>query len=93
MTNEPGHFQKVITKVGNFLIGITIGLVAILLIVLLTFKRVPVLEAINYALVLTIASIPVGLPTVLSVTMAVGAKQLAKKQVLLLLILLCYCFY
>lgn len=70
-----------INKVGNFLIGITIGLVAILLIVLLTYKKVAVLEAINYALVLTIASIPVGLPTVLSVTMAVGAKELAKKQV------------
>ncbi|CAO3589036.1 unnamed protein product [Absidia cylindrospora] len=33
-------------------------------------------------LVLTIAAIPVGLPTVMSVTMAVGAKQLAAKQVI-----------
>ena len=33
-------------------------------------------------LVICIASIPVGLPTVLSVTMAVGAKQLAAKQVI-----------
>lgn len=33
-------------------------------------------------MVLTIAAIPVGLPTVLSVTMAVGASQLAKKQVI-----------
>src|SRR6185312_8206205 len=33
-------------------------------------------------LVLTIAAIPVGLPTVLSVTMAVGAKQLAAKKVI-----------
>lgn len=31
---------------------------------------------------LTIAAIPVGLPTVMSVTMAVGAKQLAAKQVI-----------
>ena len=66
---------------GNFLIGITLALVTILLVILLTIKQVAVLEAINYVLVLTIASIPVGLPTVLSVTMAVGAKQLAKKQV------------
>lgn len=68
-------------KIGNFLIGITLVLVIILLIVLLTAKDFGVLKAINYALVLTIASIPVGLPTVLSVTMAVGAKELAKKQV------------
>jgi H+-transporting ATPase len=29
---------------------------------------------------LTVASIPVAMPTVLSVTMAVGAEKLAKKQ-------------
>ncbi|KAJ3023700.1 UNVERIFIED_CONTAM: hypothetical protein HDU68_008503 [Siphonaria sp. JEL0065] len=33
-------------------------------------------------LVLTIAAIPVGLPTIMSVTMAVGASQLAKKEVI-----------
>jgi H+-transporting ATPase len=34
----------------------------------------------QFALVLTVAAIPVALPTVLSVTMAVGARLLAKKQ-------------
>lgn len=82
ITNEAGHFQKVVNRVGNFLIGITIGLVTILLIILLAAQGYEVLTAIDYALVLTIASIPVGLPTVLSVTMAVGAKQLAKKKVI-----------
>jgi len=82
ITNEPGHFQKVVNRVGNFLIVITITLVIILLIILLAAQGYAVLDAIDYALVLTIASIPVGLPTVLSVTMAVGAKQLAKKQVI-----------
>jgi magnesium-transporting ATPase (P-type) len=33
-------------------------------------------------LVLTVAAIPVGLPTVMSVTMAIGAKQLAQKKVI-----------
>ncbi|CAG8533485.1 3442_t:CDS:10 [Dentiscutata erythropus] len=42
-----------------------------------------VLEILQHVLVLTVAAIPVGLPTVLSVTMAVGAKQLAKKQVII----------
>ena len=34
----------------------------------------------QFALVLTIAAIPVALPAVLSVTMAVGAIALAKKE-------------
>jgi H+-transporting ATPase len=34
----------------------------------------------QFALVLTVAAIPVAMPTVLSVTMAVGARQLAKKK-------------
>jgi len=83
ITNEAGHFQKVVNRVGNFLIAITLVLVVVLLIILLVVQKYEVLVAINYALVLTIASIPVGLPTVLSVTMAVGAKQLAKRQVII----------
>ena len=34
----------------------------------------------QFALVLTVAAIPVAMPTVLSVTMAVGARLLARKQ-------------
>ena len=40
----------------------------------------PVLTTLQFALVLTVAAIPVAMPTVLSVTMAVGARLLAKKQ-------------
>lgn len=82
ITNEMGHFQKVVNKVGNFLIGITLILAIILLIVLIVAKHLDGLQAVQYVLVLTIAAIPVGLPTVLSVTMAVGAQQLARKQVI-----------
>src|SRR5208283_3458127 len=39
-----------------------------------------ILETLQFALVLTVAAIPVAMPTVLSVTMAVGARLLAKKQ-------------
>lgn len=82
ITNEAGHFQKVVNNIGNFLIGITLLLVIILLIILIKVQNLDALEAISQVLVLTIASIPVGLPTVLSVTMAVGAKQLARKNVI-----------
>ncbi|KAF9924342.1 hypothetical protein BGZ67_009337 [Mortierella alpina] len=40
------------------------------------------LTVLGKVLVLTVAAIPVGLPTVMSVTMAVGAKQLAAKKVI-----------
>ena len=65
---------------------------AILLVILLTVKHMKALTAINYVLVITIAAIPVGLPTVLSVTMAVGAKQLAKKQVFSVSLFACLFF-
>ncbi|CAG8542482.1 1434_t:CDS:10 [Acaulospora morrowiae] len=42
-----------------------------------------ILETLQLALLLTVAAIPVGLPTVLSVTMAVGAKQLSAKKVII----------
>ncbi len=38
------------------------------------------LEILRFALVLTVAAIPVAMPAILSVTMAVGAMNLAKKQ-------------
>jgi H+-transporting ATPase len=44
------------------------------------YRGDPVLTTLEFALVLTVAAIPVAMPTVLSVTMAVGARLLAKKQ-------------
>ena len=70
------HFQKAVLKIGNFLILITIGLIALILIVAL-FRHDPLVETILFALILTVAAIPVALPAVLSVTMAVGAGKLA----------------
>ena len=40
----------------------------------------PLLTTLQFALVLTVAAIPVAMPTVLSVTMAVGARLLATKN-------------
>ena len=44
------------------------------------YRGDPILTTLQFALVLTVAAIPVAMPTVLSVTMAVGARLLAKKQ-------------
>ncbi|CAG8484979.1 13284_t:CDS:2, partial [Dentiscutata heterogama] len=86
ITVEQGHFQKIVNAIGNFLILITVVLVGIIFIYqMVIFRGTPngnFLVVIGKCLVLTIAAIPVGLPTVLSVTMAVGAKQLAAKKVI-----------
>ncbi len=73
------HFQKAIIKIGNYLIVLAIVLVAIIFIVAL-FRHEGVLQTLQFALVLTIAAIPVALPAVLTVTMAVGAIALAKNK-------------
>jgi len=76
---ERSHFQKMVIQIGNFLIMLTIALVAVILLAAL-FRHEPFLEIMRFSLVLTIAAIPVALPAVLSVTMAVGALNLARKK-------------
>ena len=73
------HFQKAVIKIGNFLILITLGLVALILTVAL-YRGDPLVETLLFALILTVAAIPVALPAVLSVTMAVGASVLARMK-------------
>jgi H+-transporting ATPase len=73
------HFQKAVLKIGDYLIIMAVALVALILITAL-FRHESMLTTLRFALVLTVAAIPVAMPTVLSVTMAVGAKLLAAKQ-------------
>jgi len=76
---ERSHFQKMVIQIGNFLILITVALVLLIIMVSL-FRHENFIEIARFSLVLTIAAIPVALPAVLSVTMAVGALNLARKQ-------------
>jgi H+-transporting ATPase len=73
------HFQKAVLRIGNYLIILAVALVAVV-IALGIYRGEPILTTLQFALVLTVAAIPVAMPTVLSVTMAVGARLLAKKQ-------------
>jgi H+-transporting ATPase len=73
------HFQKAVLKIGNFLIILAVALVAVIIAFAL-HRGDPILTTLQFALVLTVAAIPVAMPTVLSVTMAVGARLLARKQ-------------
>lgn len=82
--NTTPHFQNAIIKIGRFLIVTTLIICAIILAV--SIFRVDVEHSIHesygqiaiFVLVLVIAGIPVALPAVLSVTMAIGAHRLAK---------------
>jgi H+-transporting ATPase len=73
------HFQRAVLKIGDYLIILAVALVAVIITVAL-FRGDPILATLQFALVLTVAAIPVAMPTVLSVTMAVGARLLAKKE-------------
>jgi H+-transporting ATPase len=73
------HFQKAIVKIGDYLILIAALLVTITSVVGL-FRHQGILELVQFGLVLTVAAIPAALPAVLSVSMAVGAEALAKKE-------------
>ena len=73
------HFQRAVLKIGTYLIILAIALVVVIIAAAI-LRGDPILTTLQFALVLTVASIPVAMPTVLSVTMAVGARLLAKKQ-------------
>ena len=82
ITNEEGHFQKIIKIIGDFLVIITVVMALIIMLVNIFSKKQAFLVALKQTVIITIAAIPVGLPTVMSVTMAVGASELAKKKVI-----------
>ncbi len=73
------HFQRAVLKIGDYLIVLAMVLVAVILGVAL-FRGDPMLTTLEFVLVMTVAAIPVAMPTVLSVTMAVGARILALKE-------------
>jgi H+-transporting ATPase len=76
---QKSHFQKMVIKVGNYLIFTTLSMV-ILIILTALYRHEDMINILRFALVLTVAAIPVALPAVLTVTMAVGAINLSKKQ-------------
>ena len=73
------HFQKAVLRVGNFLIFLALGL-SMLLVVAELVRGVSILDLVQFVLILVVASIPVAMPAVLSVTMALGALALSRKK-------------
>ncbi|XP_010272214.1 PREDICTED: ATPase 11, plasma membrane-type-like [Nelumbo nucifera] len=78
-TNQVGHFQKVLTAIGNFCIcSIAIGMI-IEIIVMYPIQHRKYRPGIDNLLVLLIGGIPIAMPTVLSVTMAIGSHRLSQQ--------------
>ncbi|MFW9998078.1 MAG: plasma-membrane proton-efflux P-type ATPase [Candidatus Odinarchaeota archaeon] len=78
-TETTSHFQKVIVKIGNYLIILALLLVMVIfLTAIIRHESFP--ETLRFALVLSVAAIPAALPAILSITMAIGATKLAKKE-------------
>uniref|UniRef100_A0A0E0EJJ5 Plasma membrane ATPase n=1 Tax=Oryza meridionalis TaxID=40149 RepID=A0A0E0EJJ5_9ORYZ len=76
-TNQVGHFQKVLRAIGNFCIGaIAIGM-TVEVIVMYPIQHRLYRDGIDNLLVLLIGGIPIAMPTVLSVTMAIGSHRLS----------------
>ena len=73
------HFQKAVVRIGDYLIALAAFLVALTILAGL-LRHQGILELLQFGLVLTVAAIPVAMPAVLSVSMAVGAESLAKKE-------------
>ena len=78
-SEQHSHFQEMVIKVGNFLIALTLVMVSIIIYFGIS-RGQSILDLLEYALILTVAAIPVALPAVLTVTMAAGAKVLADMQ-------------
>ncbi|CAL9084797.1 unnamed protein product [Musa textilis] len=78
-TNQVGHFQKVLTAIGNFCIcSIAVGMI-VEIIVMYPIQHRRYRDGIDNLLVLLIGGIPIAMPTVLSVTMAIGSHRLSEQ--------------
>ncbi|MEX1661852.1 plasma-membrane proton-efflux P-type ATPase [Thioclava sp. 15-R06ZXC-3] len=73
------HFQRAVLRIGDFLILVALVLSAVLILVEL-FRGESPARLLQFVLILVVASIPVAMPAVLSVTMALGALALSKKK-------------
>src|SRR5262249_9251477 len=85
------HSQKAVLQIGDFLILVALAL-ALVLVSVEVYRRIVVADSwdwttvgaiTQFVLVLLVASIPVALPAVMSVTMAIGAYALSRQKAIL----------
>ncbi|KAI9747064.1 MAG: plasma membrane H+-ATPase [Lichina confinis] len=74
-----GHFTEVLNGIGTVLLILVI--VTLLVVWVASFYRSnPIVQILRFTLAITIIGVPVGLPAVVTTTMAVGGAYLAKKK-------------
>ncbi|KAF3164975.1 plasma membrane H+-ATPase, variant 3 [Orbilia oligospora] len=74
-----GHFTEVLNGIGTVLLILVIF--TLLVVWVASFYRSnPIVHILEFTLAITIIGVPVGLPAVVTTTMAVGAAYLAKKK-------------
>jgi H+-transporting ATPase len=82
------HAQKAMFQIGNFLIVMAVALAMILVVVQAyntmvipdVWNTADALKILQFVLVLLVASIPVAMPAVFSITMALGALALSRQK-------------
>ena len=75
------HIEAVVAKIVRWLfviVGVLLGVVVVLSVI----RGVPLIEMIPLMLVLLMSAVPVALPVMFTVSMALGSKELAKRGVL-----------
>jgi H+-transporting ATPase len=82
------HTQKAMLQIGNFLIAVALAL-AVIMVAVRIYRDIVVaddwgvadaLNILQFVLILLVASIPVAMPAVFSITMALGALALSKEK-------------
>ena len=75
------HIEAVVAKVVRWLFVI-VGALVCIVVVMSLIRRAPLIETIPLMLVLLMSAVPVALPVMFTVSLAVGSKELAKRGVL-----------
>ncbi|XP_041019441.1 plasma membrane ATPase-like [Juglans microcarpa x Juglans regia] len=78
-TNQAGNFQKTISTIGNFCICLVAIGIIIEIIVFYPIHHRTYRAGLENLLVLLIGGIPITMPTVFSITMAVGSRRLSQQ--------------
>lgn len=78
-SSTSGHFTEVLTRIGSALLT---GVIFILLVVFISsfYRSNDIVTILKFVLAITVIGVPVGLPAVVTTTLAVGAAYLAKKR-------------
>ncbi|RKP27234.1 plasma membrane H+-ATPase, pumps protons out of the cell [Syncephalis pseudoplumigaleata] len=74
-----GNFQRIIKRIGYFLIELNV-LALFITLINVFYRGIDIVQYLRFVLVITVSAVPIALPAVTTTTMAVGAQMLAKKK-------------